>query len=73
LQNYNRKNNIMATKEDVKNAVRLVRKGIYDAGICIACGAEYYECDSDATELVCEECGSPSVFGIDHILMEEEM
>lgn len=36
--------------------------GMDNIGFCIACGAEHYECEPDATEYECEECGEHKVY-----------
>ncbi len=38
-------------------------------GLCRACGAERYECEPDARNYMCEECGENEVFGIEELLL----
>jgi hypothetical protein len=37
-------------------------------GICLACGADSNECEPDARNYICEDCGEAQVFGIDELL-----
>lgn len=39
-------------------------------GFCLACGAERGECEPDAREYECEECGQHKVYGAEELLMQ---
>ena len=38
-------------------------------GFCIGCGAEASGVEPDARNYKCEDCGQPSVFGIEELLI----
>ena len=38
-------------------------------GFCIECGAERGECEPDATEYPCPECGELTVYGAEELLI----
>lgn len=40
-----------------------------NTGRCVACGAEAYGVEPDASGYECEECGQPSVYGLEELLM----
>jgi len=40
------------------------------AGFCLDCGTEASECEPDAREYTCEECGAAQVFGIEELMMD---
>ncbi len=39
------------------------------AGFCIACGAMQEECEPDAREYKCDDCGADKVFGAEEIML----
>ena len=43
--------------------------GTSNPGFCIACGADHDECEPDAREYECYECGEHKVYGAAEILM----
>jgi hypothetical protein len=38
-------------------------------GYCLACGAEYNDCDPDTRKRECEECGERKVYGLEQLVM----
>lgn len=38
-------------------------------GLCISCGFEQEGCEPDAQKYECEDCGEPSVYGAEYVLM----
>ena len=42
-------------------------------GLCISCGEETNSCEPDAAGYTCESCGSPKVFGLMHLLMNNRV
>lgn len=38
-------------------------------GLCRACGSERYDCEPDATNYECEECGERQVYGVPELLI----
>ncbi len=38
-------------------------------GFCVACGADADGCEPDARGYECEECGKPSVYGAEELLI----
>ena len=38
-------------------------------GICIACGADHDECEPDAREYECDECGKNAVYGCEELAL----
>ena len=40
------------------------------AGFCIACGAQTDGVEPDAREYRCDECGQPTVYGAEELLLE---
>jgi hypothetical protein len=38
-------------------------------GFCLQCGAERGQCEPDAREYKCEECGASKVYGAEEILI----
>ena len=43
--------------------------GMENIGFCIACGAEHYECEPDACNYECEECGEHQVYGAPELVI----
>jgi hypothetical protein len=43
--------------------------GEYGLGYCLACGAEHYECEPDARNYTCDDCGLEQVFGLEELIM----
>ncbi len=55
-----------------KRVVQLMKDQMYtldNPGICLACGGEHNECEPDATNYECHECGEHYVFGAAEILL----
>jgi hypothetical protein len=42
-------------------------------GLCLKCGAERYSCEPDAREYECEECLEKAVYGIEELLLMDEL
>lgn len=57
------------TLDKVMEAAQSEMCGTENPGFCIACGAEHYECEPDAREYECDECGERKVFGAAELLM----
>ena len=38
-------------------------------GFCTACGAEAYGIEPDARRYTCDECGEPTVYGAEELLL----
>jgi predicted amidophosphoribosyltransferase len=58
------------TPKRIMDAVRREMFGTDNPGFCIACGADHHECEPDAREYVCDNCGKPTVYGAAELLME---
>jgi len=43
--------------------------GDYGRGFCTKCGADRYDCEPDAENYECEECGAMAVYGAEVALM----
>ena len=56
-------------KVTLKRIMAAIEEGNY-IGFCKACGAEASGCEPDARNYTCEDCGEPSVFGAEELLME---
>lgn len=55
-----------------KRVVQLMKNQMYtldNPGICLECGAGHNECEPDATNYECHECGDHMVFGAAEILL----
>ena len=57
------------TLDRVMNAVESQTNGTNNPGFCIACGNEQEDCEPDAREYKCEECGENEVYGAEELLM----
>lgn len=57
------------TAERVMEAVQLRDSSLENPGFCIACGADHDECEPDARNYECYECGERKVFGAEELLM----
>lgn len=51
------------TPERIVQAVESEMFGLENPGFCIACGADAYDCEPDARNYKCEDCGKAQVFG----------
>ena len=49
--------------------VMQVAEACEGGGFCKDCGTEHDSIEPDATEYACEECGSPSVYGAEELLL----
>lgn len=45
----------------------------WNGGFCIGCEAEAYGMEPDARNYTCENCGQPSVFGAEELLMRDQI
>jgi len=57
------------TQDRILQAVQDQMFGTDNPGFCRACGADAYECEPDARNYTCEECGEPEVFGAEELLL----
>lgn len=56
----------------LKRVMRAVERSMVDCenpGFCIACGADADDCEPDAREYPCEECGENKVYGAEELLL----
>lgn len=56
------------TAERVAAAVEREMVSLDNPGFCLACGADADECEPDARNYECEECGERRVFGAQECL-----
>ena len=57
------------TPERVIEAVKSEMFGLGNPGFCIACGADHDNCEPDAREYECYECGENKVYGAAELLL----
>lgn len=57
------------TPEVVLKAAEESMYGMENLGFCIACGAEHYECEPDARNYECDECGERQVYAAAELIM----
>ena len=57
------------TIDRVIDAAKSEMFGLENPGFCLACGAEHDECEPDAREYLCEQCGERKVYGAAEIIM----
>lgn len=57
------------TFERIEEACRARETSLENPGFCIACGADHDECEPDARNYTCYECGQSEVFGAEECLM----
>lgn len=50
-------------EERILEAVKEEMFGLENPGFCVVCGADHYECEPDARNYTCYECGERGVFG----------
>lgn len=58
------------TAERVMEAVEREMTTLDNPGFCVACGADADNCEPDARNDTCEECGEDKVFGAAELLLE---
>lgn len=51
------------TYEDLEHGAREQLFGMENIGFCIECGFQSDECEPDAAEYICDDCGKPTVYG----------
>ena len=56
------------TLDRVTEAIERQLDSLDNPGICIACGADHDECEPDARNYECYECGENKVFGASELL-----
>jgi predicted RNA-binding Zn-ribbon protein involved in translation (DUF1610 family) len=57
------------TAKRVLAAVDREMSGLDNPGFCISCGNEQEDCEPDARQYQCEECGKNSVYGAEELLI----
>lgn len=57
------------TETKLLEAAKRQMFGTDNPGFCIACGYEQDGCEPDACEYECEECGEPTVYGAQELVM----
>lgn len=57
------------TIEIIMDAAERQMVGLDNSGFCTACGAEHDNCEPDACNYECEECGEDLVFGASELLL----
>ena len=57
------------TQDRVAEAVEAQMLTLENPGFCIACGADHDECEPDARNYECYECGEKQVFGAAEVLV----
>ena len=55
-------------KVSINRIIRAIERDDY-IGFCVACGEEQGECEPDARNLKCENCGKHQVFGAEELLV----
>jgi predicted amidophosphoribosyltransferase len=58
------------TLDRVAEAVKRRLTTLDNPGFCKRCGADAEDCEPDARNYDCENCGEPQVFGADELLLE---
>lgn len=59
------------TKDRVEDAVKRRLQSLDNPGFCTSCGAEADQCEPDAREYECEECGENTVYGAEELYFEK--
>lgn len=57
------------TLQRVMDATEAEMTTLENPGICLACGADAFECEPDAEKYECESCGAHEVYGAAQLLM----
>ena len=57
------------TQDRVLEAVQRAMFGTDNPGFCMACGADHDECEPDARNYECHECGKREAYGAELILL----
>jgi len=57
------------TEEVILAAAQEQLFGVGNIGFCVKCGAESDQCEPDADEYLCDDCGSYTVYGACEIAM----
>jgi len=58
-----------ANTDQIVDAVESSMFDCESIGICVACGAERDECEPDARQYECYECGRKTVYGASELLL----
>ena len=56
------------TFDVIRDAIERRETSLDHPGFCIDCGEEHFECEPDARNYECENCGKLKVFGAEEIL-----
>ena len=59
----------LLTQEEVLEAAEQEMYGMENDGFCLACGAQRGDCEPDAENYECDECGENEVFGAAQIIL----
>jgi len=54
---------------ELLDAAEATMFGMENFGFCIACGGEHFECEPDARNYECHECGEHQVFGAPELVL----
>ena len=57
---------------DLLAALEENEASLSNLGFCLACGSQQDNCEPDASNYTCNECGERQVFGAEHILISGE-
>jgi hypothetical protein len=57
------------TLDIVLDACNRQHTSLDNPGFCLSCGAEHFECEPDAENYHCDDCGTDAVFGAEQILI----
>jgi len=61
-----------ATKLQLEEVLAAAESG-EGIGFCVRCGSEHAECEPDARNYACQDCGLATVFGAEEILIHAGM
>ena len=56
------------TMERIVDAVERRMWSLDNPGFCLVCGDEDFECEPDARNYTCDNCGAKQVFGADELI-----
>jgi len=59
----------MTHEEMMEVALNLLEAGEDCVGICTECGYTQMGCEPDAEGIYCENCGEPSVMGLENFIL----
>jgi predicted RNA-binding Zn-ribbon protein involved in translation (DUF1610 family) len=58
----------MIDKNRLNQVMAMLEEGQDTTGMCLACGSTRLECEPDARNYPCHDCGKHEVFGLEEIL-----